>query len=253
MAEAPLLEVRDIGKAFGGVRAVAGVSFTLWPGEMRAVIGPNGAGKTTLFNLLTGQLACDHGRILFRGEEIGGLPSHRIARKGIGRTFQVPAAFRSLTVRENVQAALLAREGRSRDMLSQTAIGRVDAAAGALLTQVGIAGLAGSGCGTLSLSDLKRLEFSLALAGEPSLLLLDEPTAGMSVAERTALMALVNSVVRERGLTVLFTEHDMEVVFASATRILVMHQGRVLAEGNPREVQENRDVQQVYLGMPLED
>jgi len=247
VAEAPLLDVRDTWKAFGGVQAVAGVSFSLGVGDVCALIGPNGAGKTTLFNLLTGQLARDRGQILFRGEEIGGIAPHRIWRRGISRTFQVPAAFRSLTVRENVQTALLSSAGRSRQMMAEAAR-LVRGPADALLEQVGLLRYADERCGTLSLGDLKRVELALALAGEPSLLLLDEPTAGMAVAERAGLMRLVTAIVRARGLTVLFTEHDMDVVFASARRILVMHHGSVLAEGSPAEVRANPDVQRVYLG-----
>lgn len=250
MTEAPLLEVREVSKAFGGVQAVAGVSFILFPGDVQAVIGPNGAGKSTLFNLLTGQLICDQGRILFCGEQINGMPPHLICRKGIGRTFQVPATFRSLTVRENVRVALLSKQGKSCDLLAE-APRSVEEAAGTLLAQVGLVGYADHACGSLSLGDLKRMELALALAGAPSLLLLDEPTAGMSVDERTDLMALVARVVRERNLTVLFTEHDMDVVFAAATRILVMHQGRVLAEGAPTDVRGNPEVQRVYLGGAL--
>lgn len=250
MGEAPLLDVRDVSKAFGGVRAVAGVSFAVRPGEVQAVIGPNGAGKSTLFNLLTGQLACDRGRILFRGERIDGAPPHRIWRMGISRTFQVPAVFQSLTVRENVQTALLSRWRMSGRLVTGVA-GLFEPDAAAVLAQVGLPGHADDGCGTLSLGDLKRVELALALANEPDLLLLDEPTAGMSSAERGDLMETVVRIVRERRLTVLFTEHDMDVVFGAATRILVLHQGRVLVEGAPAEVRENPDVQRVYLGGAL--
>jgi branched-chain amino acid transport system ATP-binding protein len=247
VAEAPLLEVRDVWKAFGGVQAVAGVRFSVYSEDMLAVIGPNGAGKTTLFNLLTGNLACDRGRIAFRGERIDGIAPHRIWRLGVGRTFQVPAVFRSLSVRENVQAALLSGQGRSRNMAaraSRLVVGPADA----LLAQVGLLEYADDDCGSLSLGDLKRMELALALAGTPSLLLLDEPTAGMSSEERGDLMTLVSRIVRERALTVLFTEHDMDVVFAAATRILVMHQGRVLVEGSPTAVREDPEVRRVYLG-----
>ena len=247
MAENPLLEVYDVSKAFGGVQAVAGASFTLRPGDVQAVIGPNGAGKSTLFNLLTGQLACDRGRILFRGERIDGAPPHQIWRKGISRTFQVPATFQSLTVRENVQTVLLSRRGRSRNLVAHAARLFEDAAA-AVLAQVGLFAYADDECGMLSLGDLKRMELALALASEPALLLLDEPAAGMSSGERADLMGTVVRVVRERNLTVLFTEHDMDVVFGTATRILVLHQGRVLAEGAPAAVRENPEVQRVYLG-----
>jgi branched-chain amino acid transport system ATP-binding protein len=250
MAEALLLEVREVSKAFGGVQAVAGVSFGLRPGEVQAMIGPNGAGKSTLFNLLTGQLACDRGRILFRGERIDGAPPHQIWRRGISRTFQVPAVFRSLSVRENVQTALLSRRGMSGSLVAKAA-GLFAPEAEAVLAQVGLRGYADDGCGTLSLGDLKRIELALALASEPALLLLDEPTAGMSSEERADLMETVVRIVRERNLSVLFTEHDMDVVFGTATRILVLHQGRVLAEGAPAEVRGNPEVQRVYLGGAL--
>ena len=250
MAEALLLEVREVSKAFGGVQAVAGVSFGLRPGEVQAMIGPNGAGKSTLFNMLTGQLACDRGRILFRGERIDGAPPHQIWRRGISRTFQVPAVFRSLSVRENVQTALLSRRGMSGSLVAKAA-GLFAPEAEAVLAQVGLLGYADDGCGTLSLGDLKRIELALALASEPALLLLDEPTAGMSSEERADLMETVVRIVRERNLTVLFTEHDMDVVFGTATRILVLHQGRVLAEGAPAEVRGNPEVQRVYLGGAL--
>ncbi len=247
MAETPLLEVREVSKAFGGVQAVAGVGFTLRPGDVQAVIGPNGAGKSTLFDLLTGQRACDRGRILFRGERIDGLSPHQIWRKGISRTFQVPGAFHSLTVRENVQTALLSRRGWSRRLVAAATPLFEDQAA-AILAQVGLLAYADESCGSLSLGDLKRMELALALAGEPALLLLDEPTAGMSSDDRADLMGVVVRIVRERTLTVLFTEHDMDVVFGTAARILVLHQGRVLAEGTPAAVRGNSEVQRVYLG-----
>ncbi len=247
MAETPLLDVREVSKAFGGVQAVADVGFTLRPGDVQAVIGPNGAGKSTLFNLLTGQLACDRGRILFRGGRIDGLPPHQIWRKGISRTFQVPAAFHGLTVRENVRTVLLSRRGWSR-RLAIAATRLFEDETTAVLGQVGLLAYADERCGSLSLGDLKRMELALALAGEPALLLLDEPTAGMSSDERAELIGTVVRIVRERDLTVLFTEHDMDVVFGTAARILVLHQGRVLAEGTPAAVRGNPEVQRVYLG-----
>ena len=247
MAERPLLEVEELRKTFGGVRAVAGIRFTLTRGDIRAVIGPNGAGKTTLFNLLSGQLSCDEGSIRFDGERIDGLPPPRIWRKGISRTFQVPATFASLTLRENVQIALLSRQGKSRTMFTAAA-GLLREPAMALLDRVGLSAQADAICGTLSHGDLKRLELALALAGEPRLLLLDEPTAGMSAEERPTLIDLVGRIVRERGLTVLFTEHDMDVVFSIASGILVMHQGRILIDGPPATVREDPEVQRVYLG-----
>lgn len=247
MVEGPLLEVRDVWKAFGGVQAVAGVSLGLPRGEVRALIGPNGAGKTTLLNLLTGQLACDGGVVLFKGERISGLPPERIWRRGISRTFQITATFASLTVLENVQVAILSHQGRSRDFLSRAARLARDAAMH-LLKRVGLEDQAGKVCATLSFGDLKRLELAIALANEPELLVLDEPTAGMAPQERMDLMALAVQIVRDRAVTVLFTEHDMDVVFAAAERIMVLHQGRVVAEGTPQAVRGNPEVQAIYLG-----
>ncbi|HSB73957.1 MAG TPA: ABC transporter ATP-binding protein [Candidatus Methylomirabilis sp.] len=249
MGEAPLLEVRGVWKAFGGIQAVRGVSLRLGPGEVHAVIGPNGAGKTTLFNLLTGHLRCDRGAVLFRGERISGLPPHRIWRRGISRTFQVAATFRSLTLRENVQVAILSHQGRSREMFS-SAPGAVREPAAALLERVGLLDQAESPCGALAYADLKRLELAVALANDPAILLLDEPTAGMAPQERMDLIGLVLRTVALQGLGVLFTEHDMDVVFAAARRILVLHQGEVISEGTPMEVRSSRAVQQIYLGGP---
>ena len=247
MAERPLLVVEDLRKAFGGVHAVAGVRFALMRGDVLAVIGPNGAGKTTLFNLLSGHLVCDSGAIRFKGERIDGMSPPRIWRKGISRTFQVPATFASLTARENVQVALLSGQGKSHAMLTP-ATRWLGEAAMSLLARVGLSERADAVCGTLSLSDMKRCELAVALAGEPTLLLLDEPTAGMSGEERGSLIDLIAMIVRERQLTVLFTEHDMDVVFSVASSILVMHQGRVLIEGPPAAVREDPEVQRVYLG-----
>jgi len=242
-----LLEVSLLGKEFDGLRALAGVSFSAEPGEILGIIGPNGAGKTTLFNLLTGQLQSDGGLVLFRGERISGLPPHRIWRKGISRTFQITAAFHSLTVRENVQVAIASREGKSRRMLSAArGLGWEEAAE--RLERVGLADQAERPCFALAYGDLKRLELAVALANRPALLLLDEPTAGMAPQERTALMALVARIVAAEGLTVLFTEHDMDVVFAAADRITVIHQGQTLAEGPPDAIRANARVQEIYLG-----
>lgn len=247
MGETHLLEVLDVWKTFGGVQAVAGVSLRLPRGEVCALIGPNGAGKTTLFNLLTGQLACDRGAVWFKGERISGLPPHRICRHGISRTFQITATFGSLTVLGNVQVAILSHRGRSRDLLSRAGY-LVREEARDLLKQVGLLDQADKVCATLSFGDLKRLELAIALATEPDLLLLDEPTAGMAPQERMELMALTVGIVRDRALTVLFTEHDMDVVFAAAQRIMVLHQGRLIAEGTPQAVRDTREVQEIYLG-----
>ena len=247
MSDAPVLRVEGLRKAFGGVTAVAGVSLALRRGEIRALIGPNGAGKSTLFNILAGQLQPDAGVVEFDGRRITGLPSHAIARLGVGRTFQITATFATLTALENVQVARVSHLGRSGALLTPAA--RLEAEpARALLAEVGLADHAARPAGELAYGDLKKLELAIALAGEPSLLLLDEPTAGMAAAERVSLMALAAALARERTLTVLFTEHDMDVVFAVADRIVVLHEGRVITEGLPAEVRENRQVQAVYLG-----
>ena len=241
------LEVDDVRRAFGGVRAVDGVSFTLEPGEIRALIGPNGAGKSTFFNILTGQLRADAGDVRWRGRSIAGLPPHAIWRLGISRTFQITATFATLSALENVQVARLSHVRGSRTLFTSAA--RLEVApARALLEQVGLDDQATRPAGVLAYGDLKKLELAIALANEPALLLLDEPTAGMAPAERGALMALTARIARERGLTVLFTEHDMDVVFAIAERIMVLHQGRVIADGTPATVRADRAVQSVYLG-----
>jgi branched-chain amino acid transport system ATP-binding protein len=247
VAEPAVLRVEGLRKSFGGVDAVAGVSLTLTRGEIRALIGPNGAGKSTLFNILAGQLRADAGAVEFDGRPITGLPSHVIARRGVGRTFQITATFATLTALENVQVARVSHRRRTAALLTPAA--RLEAErALALLAEVGLAEHAARRAGELAYGDLKKLELAIALAGEPTLLLLDEPTAGMAAAERVSLMGLTVAIARERGLTVLFTEHDMDVVFAAADRIVVLHEGRVIADGLPSTVREDRQVQAVYLG-----
>jgi branched-chain amino acid transport system ATP-binding protein len=243
----PILETRQLAKAFGGVLAVDGVSLALRAGEILALIGPNGAGKTTLFNLLTGQIAPDAGRVWFKGTAITGLPPHLVWRRGISRTFQITATFSSLTALENVQVARLSHARRTYAVWARAARLEVDAARG-LLEQVGLLDQAARPAGVLAYGDLKKLELAVALAGAPEVLLLDEPTAGMAPAERGALMALIERIARRRELSVLFTEHDMDVVFAHADRIVVLHQGRVLTEGRPDAVRADPEVQRVYLG-----
>jgi branched-chain amino acid transport system ATP-binding protein len=243
----PVLEVRDVRRAFGGVRAVDGVSFALARGEIRALIGPNGAGKSTFFNILGGQLRADDGEVRWRGQPITGLSPDAIWRLGISRTFQITATFATLTALENVQVARLSHTRRSRTLLTPSARLEVSASR-ALLAQVGLVEQASRPAGVLAYGDLKKLELAIALANDPALLLLDEPTAGMAPGERGALMSLTARIARERGLTVLFTEHDMDVVFAVAERIMVLHQGRVIADGAPADVRGDRQVQAVYLG-----
>ncbi len=247
MSGPSVLETRGLSKSFGGVRAVDGVSLALPRGEIRALIGPNGAGKTTFFNMLTGQLQADAGQVLFKGERLSGLPPWAIWRRGISRTFQITATFASMTALENVQVARLSHARRTYALLARASRLEVEPARG-LLAQVGLGEQSARPAAVLAYGDLKKLELAVALANDPEVLLLDEPTAGMAPAERGALMALTERIARDRGLTVLFTEHDMDVVFSVADRIMVLHQGRVIAEGKPAEVRADPEVQRVYLG-----
>jgi len=243
----PVLETRGLSKSFGGVRAVAGVDLAMERGEIRALIGPNGAGKTTFFNMLTGQLRADVGEVRFKGERLSGLPPYAVWRRGVSRTFQITATFASLTALDNVRVARLSHRGKTYSLLEPAS--RLEGeAARALLEQVGMGEQADRVAAVLAYGDLKKLELAVALANDPEVLLLDEPTAGMAPAERGALMALTRRIGRERRLTVLFTEHDMDVVFAISDRIMVLHQGRVIAEGAPAEVRADPQVQRVYLG-----
>lgn len=241
------LEVTDLARGFGGVQAVCGVSFTLESGELLALIGPNGAGKSTCFNLLNGQLRPDSGRVRLDGVDLVGLPPRRIWAMGVGRTFQITATFATMTVAENVQTVLLSRARRLFGLWRPASRQFRDEAL-ALLARVGMADQADRPCGVLAYGDLKRVELAMALASDPKILLMDEPTAGMAPAERLELMALTAALVRERGLAVLFTEHDMDVVFGHATRLLVLDRGAIIADGPPDAVRADRRVQAVYLG-----
>ena len=243
----PVLEARDLARSFGGVKAVDGVSFSVEAGKLVALIGPNGAGKTTCFNMLNGQLKPDRGEVLLAGRPITGLEPRKVWRLGVGRTFQITATFASMTVRENVQMALISHEGGSWRLLGR-ADGRHREAADALLAQVGMTGQAERACGVLAYGDLKRVELAVALANAPKLLLMDEPTAGMAPQERIALMALTARIAKEKGIAVLFTEHDMDVVFAHADRVLVLDRGRLIASGTSAEVRNDPQVRAVYLG-----
>jgi branched-chain amino acid transport system ATP-binding protein len=244
---APLLSVHDIAKAFGGVQALAGVSFDVAAGERVAVIGPNGAGKTTLFNVLDGQLAPDRGNAALAGRALIGLSPQTIARLGVGRTFQVTATFASMTVRENIQLAMLAQRGGTYSLLSRLG-SRGAAEAQRLLELVGIGALGERAAATLAYGDLKRLALAIALADAPRLLLMDEPTAGLAPPERARLMGQVSALAQSARAALLFTEHDMDVVFAHADRIIVLNRGRVIAAGSPSEVRADREVRAVYLG-----
>jgi branched-chain amino acid transport system ATP-binding protein len=242
-----VLQVDGLHKAFGGVQAVEDVSFAVSAGELLALIGPNGAGKSTCFNMLNGQLKPDSGLVEFEGSNIVGLSPRAIWRLGVGRTFQITATFGSLSVRENVQMALYSHAGKLRSIVSRFG-SALQTEADALLQQVGMLEQAERPCGVLAYGDLKRVELAMALANQPRLLLMDEPTAGMAPRERVALMALAAGLARARKIAVLFTEHDMDVVFSQADRIVVLDRGRLIAGGLPAEVRANPDVQAVYLG-----
>ena len=242
-----ILEVSGLARSFGGVRALTGVDFSLEAGELLAMIGPNGAGKSTCFNCINGQLRPDRGSVRFDGHELVGLPSRVIWRLGVGRTFQITATFGSMTVAENVQMALISHHVRSRALWPLAARMYRDEAL-ALLDIVGMQDQADRSCSVLAYGDLKRVELAVALAHQPRLLLMDEPTAGMAPGERIALMSLTAGIVRERGIGVLFTEHDMDVVFTHASRIIVLARGRLIAEGEPAAVRDDPLVQEIYLG-----
>ncbi len=246
---ANVLKARGLTKCFGGVCAVDDVTFAVKAGERVALIGPNGAGKTTCFNLVNGQLAPDSGTILLGGERIDGLAPEAIARRGVGRTFQVAATFPSMTVRENVMLALLGR-ARQAGSLVTSAIRATNEMAEALLARVRCEALASRHCATLAYGDAKRVELALALAGNPRLLLMDEPTAGMAPGSRADLMQVASDIARADGIAVLFTEHDMDVVFGFADRVLVLDRGRLIAAGTPTAVRADPQVQAVYLGEP---
>jgi len=242
-----VLSVKNLSKAYGGVQAVRDVSFEVAPGEMVAIIGPNGAGKTTCFNMLNGQLVPDAGEIRLGDASLAGLPPHRVWRLGVGRTFQVTATFGSMSVRENVQTALLSHHKRNYSMWSRAGAFFVDDAE-TLLERVGMRSQADRPCAVLAYGDLKRVELAIALANRPRLLLMDEPTAGMAPEERAALMELAAALARRDNIAVLFTEHDMSMVFGFATRVIVMHLGEVIAAGAPDEVRADPRVREVYLG-----
>ena len=243
----PLLEVSGLGKAFGGVKAVDGIGFELAPGELLALIGPNGAGKSTTFNMLNGQLKADAGSIRLNGQELVGRNPRDIWRMGVGRTFQIAETFASLTVVENVQMALLSQSRKLFSMWQRAANYQRDEAI-SLLAQVGMQAQADRPCNVLAYGDVKRVELAIAIANTPKLLLMDEPTAGMAPKERNALMALTRQLVVERGMSVLFTEHSMDVVFACADRIIVLARGRLIAQGKPLEIRNHLKVQEVYFG-----
>jgi len=242
-----LLETKGLSKSFGALKAVDKVNLSIERGVIEALIGPNGAGKTTLINLLTKHLTPDSGRVLFKGEDISGLPPHLICQRGLGRSFQRVSIFGKLTVFLNIQAAIVAKEKRGFTFFSPVAkMFREEISE--ILDKVGLAEQAHILSANLAHGDQRRLEIALGLATEPEMIVLDEPAAGMSIEERISLVGLLRSMVKRDGVTVLFTEHDMDVVFSAAERITVMHEGRILTAGKPEDVKMNEEVQAVYFG-----
>jgi branched-chain amino acid transport system ATP-binding protein len=244
---ATLLKIDNLHKSFDGFRAVNGAHLTVGTGQLVAVIGPNGAGKTTLFNLVTGQLQPDAGRIVFNGEEIGRLAPHRICRKGIARSFQIANIFPRLSVFRNVQVSVLSQQRKS-TLLFRPAQGIALEETDRILADVGLQDKAGDLAGSLSHGDQRILEVAIALGNAPRLMILDEPTAGMSPEETTRTMALIRHLAEDRGLTILFCEHDMDVVFNVAQSIMVMRQGQTIIQAAPEQVKANAEVQTAYLG-----
>jgi len=250
---APLLSVEKLTRQFGALVAVGGISLDVFPEERRAIIGPNGAGKTTLFNLITGHIEASQGRIVFEGRPITGLSPHAVARRGISRSFQRTNLFPKLDVRENLRLAVAATEAGSYNVLGSGSArlnAQLDRAA-QVAEAVGLAERLTMPAASLSYGEQRQLEVGVALATQPRLLLLDEPTAGMSPEETASQAALMQRLVAEQGLNILFTEHDMDVVFGIARWITVMHQGHVIADGKPEDVRIDRHVQAVYLGEDL--
>ena len=244
-----LLETRGLGRAFGALQAVADLSLDVPPGELRAVIGPNGAGKTTLFHLISGLLPPTSGRVLFRGDDVTSLPAPARCRRGISRTFQITSIFPDLTVLENVRIAVQLKSGGNFRLLGGRAL--LDATEHRARESLGFLGLldrADAPAATLPHGDQRLLEIAMALAQEPELLLLDEPTQGLSPEDTAATVAVIRQIARDRRLTIILVEHDMDVVFDLADRISVLHFGQLIAEGTPDEIRANAEVQTAYLG-----
>jgi len=247
----PILETDGLRKWFGEVRAVDDVDLTIEDGPLVSVIGPNGAGKTTLINLLTGRLVPDAGRIRFNGEDVTDLPVHVRVRRGIGRSFQLMNIFPRLSVFENVKIPVLAHLGRSSQILADLQQPEVDGKVSEILKEVGLYEKKDLDGSALSHGDQRLLEISVALATEPKLLLLDEPTAGMNPIERVNVLQQIRRLTSEKKTTVVIVEHDMDIVFSLSDRIVVMHRGKILADGKPSEIRGDKNVAEVYLGEDL--
>ncbi|MFT0850420.1 ABC transporter ATP-binding protein [Achromobacter sp. F4_2707] len=250
----PILEIKNLRKSFGGVNAVSGVNLTVKEKETLAIIGPNGAGKTTFYNLLSGRMVPSGGSILLNGQDITGLPPHKVSRMGISRSFQINNIFTDFTVRENVEVALTALHKQSRRWYNFASNNRqIQEEAEKILERLALKDLAHQRAGTISYGDKRLLEIAVVLATAPSIVLLDEPTAGMTPEETRKVINLIHNLSSTGEYTFLITEHDMEVVFSVADRIMVMHRGSPLVIGEPEEVRQNPEVRVAYLGEELEE
>jgi branched-chain amino acid transport system ATP-binding protein len=244
-----VLETDGLGRAFGALQAVADVSMTVRRGELRAVIGPNGAGKTTLFHLISGLLAPTAGRVVFNGEDVTALPASVRCRRGISRTFQITSIFPELSVCENVRIAVQLKGGGNFRLFGGRALFEAtERQARESLAWLGLGDRADVPAATLPHGDQRLLEVAMAVAQEPELLVLDEPTQGLSPEDTKATVEVIRRIARERRLTILLVEHDMDVVFDLAERISVLHFGQLIAEGTPDEIRANPEVQKAYLG-----
>ena len=241
-----ILEARGVGKRFGNFQALTNVSVQFRAGQLCAIIGPNGAGKSTLFNALSGAFAPTTGRVLFEGNDITGLAQHEYARRGIAKSFQITNIFKQLSVHENVRVAVQMRHSRFNIMRPRASLAGVTEQAHALLERVGLGPLADKPSADLAHGQQRCLEVAMALAAEPRLLLMDEPTAGMSPEETTVMMELITRLSAER--TVILVEHKMKLVMGICQRLIVLHHGEFLAEGTPHDIRTNAEVRRVYLG-----
>ncbi|HEX7204739.1 MAG TPA: ABC transporter ATP-binding protein [Xanthobacteraceae bacterium] len=245
----PLLECRGLVRRFGALVAVDGIDLEVEPGEIRAVIGPNGAGKSTVFNLITSVLRPSAGQVIFAGEDVTGMPVHEVAQKGIARTFQLCHIFPALTVRENVRIAAQARDARRWQFLGGgRVLNRSASAADEAIARLRLTRMADATAAMLSHGDQRLLEIAMAIAQKPRLLMLDEPTQGLSIEETGRAVQILKDMLTEGDLSVLLVEHDMEVVFKLADYITVLHRGRVIADGSPVAVRASAEVRSAYLG-----
>ena len=242
----PILSVRGVGKRFGAFVALKDITVSFPAGQLTAIIGPNGAGKSTFFNVISGAFPPSEGRVVFEGQDITGHAQHEFARTGIAKSFQITNVFKQLSAHENVRVAAQMRHSRFELLKPRRAMGELKDAADALLQRVGLSGLGDKRASDLAHGQQRALEIAMALAAEPRLLLMDEPTAGMSPEETTVMMDLITHIADER--TVVLVEHKMKLVMGICQRLVVLHHGELLAEGTPDEIRQDDDVKRVYLG-----